>query len=232
MRVGLVCERIESSSDEDAVSLFADAHGQAALGDAAARAVFLAMGWALFEPRVEPRRSDLADAARRIDLHHVADFLAPADEVTAREENKRRVPDFGKGRPLTLGERKSLARTHDRSLIQRVLRDPHPDVIRILLDNPALTEMDVVRVCAARPNDPSVLQTVYRHRRWVVRYRPRNAIVRNPDTPLDTALLLAPLLRPAELKEAAASSELAPTLRLSCRSILARRTSRLESSGR
>ena len=135
-------------------------------------------------------------------------------------EDKRRVPDFGRGRPLTLGERKSLARTHDRSLIQRVVRDPHPDVVRILLDNPSLTEEDVVRVCAARPNHPAVLQTVYRHRRWVVRYRPRNAIVRNPDTPLDTALLLAPLLRKGELKEAATSSELAPPLRLSCKAIL------------
>ena len=65
-----------------------------------------------------------------------------------------------------------------------------------------------MRVCAARPNDPDVLQTVYRHRRWVVRYRPRNAILRNPDTPLDTALLLVPLLRKRDLKEAASSSEL------------------------
>jgi hypothetical protein len=105
-------------------------------------------------------------------------------------------------------------------LIQRVVRDPHPDVVRILLDNPSLTEDDVVRICAARPNHPSVLQTVYRHRRWVVRYRPRNAMVRNPDTPLDTALLLAPLLRKGELREAASSSELSPPLRLSCKAIL------------
>ncbi|MDH4282675.1 MAG: hypothetical protein OEV36_08495, partial [Myxococcales bacterium] len=106
--------------------------------------------------------------------------------------------------------------------------DPHPDVVRILLDNPSLTEVDVVRVCAARPNDPNVLQTVYRHRRWVVRYRPRNAIVRNPDTPLDTALLLAPLLRKSELREAASSSELAPPLRLVCKTILQRRATRSE----
>src|SRR5687768_4664775 len=37
----------------------------------------------------------------------------------------QRVPDFGKGRTVTLGERKSLARSHDRALIARVLRDPH-----------------------------------------------------------------------------------------------------------
>ena len=182
--------------------------------------MFLAVGWALFEERIAPRRIALSHTARELELHHVADFLAPPLAESADEEDKRRIPDFGRGRPLTLGERKSLARTHDRELIQRVVRDPHPDVIRILLDNPSLTEEDVVRVCATRPNDPNVLQTVYRHRRWVVRYRPRNAILRNPDTPLDTALLLAPLLRRGELKEAAASPELAPALRLSCRSML------------
>jgi hypothetical protein len=226
MRVGLICERLESLPDDEALQLMHEAHGGAASGKPAAQAVFLALGWALFEPRIEPRRASLGAAARRVELHHVADFVSPIAAEDLPEEDARRLPDFGRGRPLTLGERKSLARTHDRSLITRVVRDPHPDVVRILLDNPSLTEEDVVRICAARPNHPSVLQTVYRHRRWVVRYRPRNAIVRNPNTPVDTALLLAPLLRAVELKEAATSPELAPQLRLSCRKMLELRSLR------
>ena len=228
MRVGLICEQLSSLSDEDAVRLLDEAHRGAALGGSDAQSVFLAIGWALFDPGIEPRRPELGLAARRAALHQVGDFVAPSPESETDVDDKRRVPDFGRGRPLTLGERKSLARTHDRTLIQRVVRDPHPDVVRILLDNPSLTEEDVVRVCAARPNHPTVLQTVYRHRRWVVRYRPRNAIVRNPDTPLDTALLLVPLLRKGELKEAATSAELSPPLRLSCRSVLEMRNTRSE----
>lgn len=220
MRVGLLCERLEAAHDDEALHLVREAHEGAVHGDAAAQAVFLALGWALFEPRIEPRRSSLGEAARRADLHHIADFVTPLETDETPEEDTRRLPDFGRGRPLTLGERKSLARTHDRALITRVVRDPHPDVVRILLDNPSLTEEDVVRICAARPNHSAVLQAVYRHRRWVVRYRPRNAILRNPHARVDTALLLAPLLRTAELKEAAASSELAPQLRLSCKNAL------------
>ncbi len=226
MRVGLLCERLEAAPDDEALDLLGEAHEGAVYGEAAAQSVFLAMGWALFDPRIEPRRASLGDAARRAELHHIADFVSPIHAEDVPEEDTRRLPDFGRGRPLTLGERKSLARTHDRSLIARVVRDPHPDVVRILLDNPSLTEEDVVRICAARPNHPAVLQTVYRHRRWVVRYRPRNAIVRNPHTPPDTALLLAPLLRPVELKEAATSSELAPQLRLSCKRALELRSLR------
>ena len=100
----------------------------------------------------------------------------------------------------------------------------------MLLDNPSLTEEEVVRICAMRPNDPDVLRAVHRHRRWVVRYRPRHAIVRNPDCPLDVALLLAPLLRPADLKETSMASGLAPALRLSCRAILEQRGSASETA--
>ncbi|HET6415023.1 MAG TPA: hypothetical protein VFG22_01915 [Polyangiales bacterium] len=224
MRVGLLCERMTSIASEDAVCLLDEAHQRAALGGTEAQRVFLAIGWALFDTRLQERRPELGEAARNAGLHHIADFLTPPAESESPPEDKRRIPDFGRGRPVTLGERKSLARTHDRALIQRVVRDPHPDVVRILLDNPSLTEEDVVHVCATRPNDPEVLQAVYRHRRWVVRYRPRNAIVRNPDTPLDTALLLVPLLRKPELREAATSPELAPALRLSCRRILETRS--------
>lgn len=224
MRAGLVCERLEAGPVEEGLRLLDESHRAASLGDADAQLVFLAVGWALFDPRMQDLRAALGRAARDSALHHVADFVTPPVDDEEPEANERRIPDFGRGRPLTLGERKSLARTHDRTLIQRVVRDPHPDVIRILLDNPSLTEEDVVRVCARRPNDPDVLQAVYQHRRWVVRYRPRNAILRNPDTRLDTGLLLAPLLRKSELKEAATSSELAAPLRLSCKEILARRS--------
>jgi hypothetical protein len=226
MRVGVVCERLESTPNDGALRFLDAAYRLAAAGDSDGQQVLLAVGWAMFDPRVEPRRPMLGAAARRAELHHIADFVAPPSAEDEGSDKAPRIPDFGRGRPLTLGERKSLARTHERRLIQRVVRDPHPDVIRILLDNPSLTEEDVVRVCARRPNDSEVLRTVYLHRRWVVRYRPRNAILRNPRTPLDIGLLLAPLLRTPELKEAATSSELTAPLRLSCKSILESRAER------
>jgi hypothetical protein len=55
------------------------------------------------------------------------------------------------GRPLTLGERKALARRPDRDTMQRLLRDPHPDVIRRCLRNPYVTEPDV---SGSRPGVP------------------------------------------------------------------------------
>ena len=147
--------------------------------------------------------------------------LTPAPQASgldaAVDEPQRVTASAGeKGRPLALGERKSLARRRDRNLLARVLRDPHPDVIRILLDNPALTEADVVRLCARRPIAPEVLAQVFRHPRWVLRYRVRRALVLNPHTPTELALQLLPHLTPADLKELARASDVSERVREAC----------------
>lgn len=121
-----------------------------------------------------------------------------------------------RGRPLSLGERKSLARKRDRNLLARVLRDPDPAVVRILLDNPALTELDVVRLCARRPVRPEVLAQVFQHARWVLRYRIRLALALNPHTPETITLQLLPHLTQGDLRSVAQSGELSERVRAAC----------------
>jgi len=130
--------------------------------------------------------------------------------------NERELPDFGMGRPLSLGERKSLARTHNRALLTRVLRDPHPTVIRILLDNPAVVETDVIRLCARRPARPQVLAEVFQHQRWVLHYRIRLSLALNPFTPEEIALQLLPHLTPTDLRAVRTSSQISQRVRDAC----------------
>lgn len=138
------------------------------------------------------------------------------EESDDEDRELQRVPDFGKGRVLTLGERKSLARRNDRDMIARVLRDPHPDVIRILLGNPGLTETHVVRLVARRPASREVQREVFSSPRWIVRYPVKVALLLNPYTPLDIALQLAPLLTMQDLKRAANAHDLREELREAC----------------
>ena len=118
------------------------------------------------------------------------------------------------GRPLTLGERKSLARTHDREQILLLVRDPHPAVIAILLDNPHVTEADIVRIACARPAVPASLARLAAHPRWSVRHAVKRALVLNPSTPLADAIRIATTLRSQELRELAADASLPEPLRL------------------
>jgi hypothetical protein len=117
------------------------------------------------------------------------------------------------GRPLTLGERKALARTHDREQILLLLRDPHPAVVSILLDNPHVTESDIVRIAAARPAVPASLSTIAAHTRWSVRHPVKRALVLNPSTPLADAIRISTTLRAQELRELAVDPSVPEPLR-------------------
>jgi len=117
------------------------------------------------------------------------------------------------GRPLTLGERKAAARTHDRERLELLLRDPHPAVVTILLGNPHVTEIDVVKIASTRPAVPDALATIARHAKWSARHAVKRALVLNPSTPLAEAIRIATTLRPAELTEIASDPSLPEPLR-------------------
>lgn len=133
------------------------------------------------------------------------------------------VPDYGRGRPLTLGERKSLARRPTREMMDRLLGDPHPDVIRQLLGNPKITEDDVLRVAARRPSRPDILTEIARNTRWSHRPRVRVALVLNPDTPFELAAPILGLLMSHELKLVVTSPTVASPVRALCLEHLERR---------
>ena len=132
----------------------------------------------------------------------------PAEQLLAPER-----PLKPTGRPLMLGERKALARTNRRDDLLLMLRDPHPAVVTILLDNPHLTESDVVRIAAMRPAVPESLARIATHPRWSVRHAVKRALVFNPSTPLADAIRIATTLRPAERAELAADVSLPDLLR-------------------
>jgi len=133
------------------------------------------------------------------------------------------VPADAKGRPLTLGERKSLARRPDRSTLQRLFADPDPAVMRRLLQNPRLTEDDVVRFAAQRPGRSGVIAEIARAVRWAHRPRVRMALVMNPATPIEMAVRIAGLLLRPELLLVARSPAVPAVVRAVCMEHLERR---------
>lgn len=124
-------------------------------------------------------------------------------------------------RPLTLGERKAMARTHRREQLLLLVRDPHPMVVAILLDNPHVTEQDIVKMAAMRPAVPESLAKIAAHPRWSVRHPVKRALVLNPATPLADAIRIATTLRAPELAEIANDHSLPEPLRKHASEVLA-----------
>jgi hypothetical protein len=176
--------------------------------------LMLALSVALCDPVHGDLRRGAARAALSRDQLEVARLLVQNPEDNSSDDAQTAVPDLQASRPLTLGERKALARRNDRTLIARVLRDPHPDVIRILLSNPGVTEDDVVRLCARRPAVASVQRQIFQTSRWVVRYRVKRALTLNPDTPLDVSLALIHHLTGQDTRLLRSSPELPEVLRI------------------
>ncbi len=163
-------------------------------------------------------RQALYEAARARGAGAVARLLFDASPATAEpgtvaKQLRPERPLRNRGRELTLGERKALARSGRRDLLMHLVRDPHPDVVRILLDNPHLTERDAVALAAARPAVPAALAAVADHRRWSTRHMVRRALVLNPHTPVHVAMRLATTLAAVDWREIAGDSHLAEPLR-------------------
>lgn len=133
------------------------------------------------------------------------------------------VPDYGKGRELTLGERRSLARRPDRRAFDRLLTDPHPLVIRQLLANPKLTEDDVVRLATIRPARREALDEIATSYRWLCRPRVRLAIIFNPGSPPTLALPLLGLCTRAELRQVIEHTKTSKALRAAALELFERR---------
>jgi hypothetical protein len=139
------------------------------------------------------------------------------------EPDERTLVTSASGRPLTLGERRALARRPTRAALDKLLRDPHPMVIRNLLANSRVTEEDVVRLAARRPAYPDVLIEIARHVEWSRRARVRMALIQNPRAPVEiTVPLLRLLIRP-ELVQILQAADVAAVVRAAASELLERR---------
>jgi hypothetical protein len=153
-------------------------------------------------------RADLAVARLFFDV------LRPDSKIEAIEAGLEAArPLTPRSRPLSLGERKSLARGPRSERLLQLLSDPHPDVVEILLGNPHLTESDVLTMAARRPTLPRCQELISASDRWRQRYRVRRALVLNPYTPTARTLLLIATLGDKDLAAVASDANLPPALR-------------------
>lgn len=220
MALGYVRDVLRAVTTQERADLLETIHGAAIARDHDAAEAWLLMGVALATDETLTRglRATLEERG----ANDLARILL-ATEVREMDNAAQMVPDFGKGRPLSLGERKSLARGWDRSLLQRVMRDPSPDVVRMVLANPRIVEADVIRLAARRPVLPSVLSEIFVCVRWITRGPVRVALSKNPYLPLTFALRLVPTLGAVEQRAIEQSPELAHHLREACTHALSQR---------
>ena len=164
-------------------------------------------------------RRELYVRAKEREHEDLAQLLLSAIDATPAAEGAIGRLLQRDGKPLTLGERKQLARGGRRDLLDRLLRDPDPAVIRLLLGNPRLTEANVITIAARRPTHPDIQREVYAARRWIARYRIKRTLALNPWTPSDVAIRLLPFMTEPDLKLIGTDAELGEAVRAAARKL-------------
>lgn len=199
-RQTVVRDALQSLSAEALVAMLVLLVDRARLGNGRARAVLqeLALEPTVYEQMPYARVQAAYALARAHGCDDVARmFISALDERNPTADQAFTGNDH---MDAPTGVRRSAARSTDRYKLDRLVHDRDHRVIAILLDNPRITERDVVKISAMRPTRPEVLTAVARHRRWSSRYRVRKAICLNPSTPAPIARRLVPTLMRQDLQ--------------------------------
>jgi len=133
--------------------------------------------------------------------------VSPELKRHAEEQILARLPQ------LPLGQKITLARRGPARVAGALLAEGHSQVLPVALDNPYLTEAQVLKVLAREKVALPVVQALAAHRKWSHAYNVRLALVRNPSAPLATVLAFLPELTVNDLRELAAPGIVPANLR-------------------
>jgi hypothetical protein len=114
---------------------------------------------------------------------------------------------------LPLGQKITLARRGPARVAGALLADGHAQIISIVLDNPYMTEAQILKTLSRERLPTAVIPAIVQHRKWSISYNIRLALVRHPAAPLAAILSYLPQLTVSDLKELAAPGIVPPALR-------------------
>lgn len=114
---------------------------------------------------------------------------------------------------IPLGQKITLARRGPARVAGALLTEGHPQVVSLVLDNPYLTEAQILKALSREKLPAPVVPAIIHHRKWSISYNIRIALLRQPSAPLATILSYLPQLTVSDLRELAAPGIVPETLR-------------------
>lgn len=220
MRRTVVLEALSSLDEVELVALLHVILQRVEAGRGPTREVIqeMALEPVIFTEMPYERLKDAYSIASQEGLHRVAGFfLGDPLRLNTTIEEARSDNQYLE---LPLGLRRAAARQKDRNVLDRLLHDRDPRVIKLLLNNPRIIERDVVKIAAMNPTSSEVLEVVAGHRRWSSRYRVRKTLACNPYTPAPIARRLISTLLRQDLHVVAGTRGLDPSLKALARELL------------
>jgi hypothetical protein len=124
---------------------------------------------------------------------------------------------------MSVGERIKLALKGNRDARMILIRDTNRLIQRFVLQNPRLTDDEVISIARNRNLDVDLLRKIAENKQWPRNYQVRHALVTNPKTPLASALHFLGTLMERDLRLLAKSKSVSATVVAQARRILMQR---------
>jgi hypothetical protein len=113
---------------------------------------------------------------------------------------------------MTVGERLKLALKGNRDARMILIRDPNRLIQRFILQNPRITDDEIIALARNRNLDTELLRKIGDHKYWTRNYQVKVALVSNPKTPLATALHFVNTLQERDIRFLAKSKNVSATV--------------------
>ncbi len=124
---------------------------------------------------------------------------------------------------MTVGERLKLALKGNREARMILIRDPNRIIQVFVLQNPRITEDEIIAIARNRNLEGELLRKIGDHKGWPRNYQVRLALVTNPKTPLATALHFVSSLTERDIRFLAKSKNVSATVATQARRLLLQR---------
>jgi hypothetical protein len=146
-------------------------------------------------------------------------------ELTADTDSAAPPPEgmLMRIRGMTVGERIKLALRGNKEARAVLLRDSNRVILRLVLQNPRITEDELIGITHNRTADDEVLRQVAVRRDWTKVYQVRAGLVANPRTPITIALRFLPTLGERDIRQLAKSKNVPDAVAGAARRIVATR---------
>ncbi|TMB45844.1 MAG: hypothetical protein E6J55_03815 [Deltaproteobacteria bacterium] len=119
---------------------------------------------------------------------------------------------YGRILTMSIAEKLKLALRGNKDARAILIRDSSKLIRRFVMQNPRLSDAEVIAIARNRSSDDELLRVIVERREWMRNYQVRLALVTNPKTPLAVALRQLPTLGERDLRMLAKSRNVPQTV--------------------
>ena len=149
-------------------------------------------------------------------------IAVPAELLEEPEEASPAPPRNLYTQILAMGmaEKIKLALRGNRDARMILIRDPQKLIRRFVLQNPRLSDSELIAIARNRSAEEDLLRVIAERREWMRNYQVRLALATNPKTPLVLALKQVATLGERDLRLLAKSKNVSATVAAQARRLL------------